>query len=139
MRALGLLGLLCVMVAACGSDLARDDESTTPIAAAAAGEPAGNAAAGNEQADASTPGGKLAGDVDYSCRSDDECAVKDVGNCCGYYPACVNRDSPTFPEQVKADCAASGAMSICGFREIDACVCRNERCEPAADSSMPVM
>ena len=29
-------------------------------------------------------------DLDRSCRVDADCAVKNVGNCCGYLPACVN-------------------------------------------------
>ena len=69
--------------------------------------------------------------VDHSCRTDADCAVKDVGNCCGYYPACVNKDSPTFPERVKAQCEASGVSSICGFPEITACTCVEGRCAAA--------
>jgi hypothetical protein len=73
--------------------------------------------------------------VDYSCRSDADCSVKDVGNCCGAYPACVNKDSPTFPDQVKARCAAEGMSSICGFREISSCQCLEGRCAPLGDGS----
>ena len=69
------------------------------------------------------------GTVDYSCTTDAQCTVKDVGNCCGYYPACVNVDSPTFPEQVKAACAESGMAGICGFPSISACQCVEGRCE----------
>ncbi len=68
------------------------------------------------------------GTVDYSCRTDADCAVKNVGNCCGYYPACVNVDSPTFPDQVKAECAASGKSGVCGFPSISACQCVAGRC-----------
>ncbi|PKM03923.1 MAG: hypothetical protein CVV17_04085 [Gammaproteobacteria bacterium HGW-Gammaproteobacteria-7] len=71
--------------------------------------------------------------VDYSCRTSADCAVKNVGNCCGYYPACVNVDSPTYPEKVMEQCQRDGQMSICGFREITACVCVAGRCE--ADES----
>ncbi len=42
--------------------------------------------------------------VDYSCKTSADCAVKDVGNCCGQYPACVNKSSRTFPDQVRAQC-----------------------------------
>lgn len=66
--------------------------------------------------------------IDYSCQTSADCAVKNIGNCCGYYPACVNRDSPTFPEQVKAQCAAEGRLSVCGFQEISACTCVENRC-----------
>lgn len=69
------------------------------------------------------------GDVDFSCSVDADCTVKNIGNCCGYYPACVNVDSPTFPEQVQARCEKEGMSSICGFPAIDACVCKAGRCE----------
>lgn len=69
------------------------------------------------------------GEVDYACRTDADCAVKNVGNCCGYYPACVNQGSPTYPEQVMEQCQREGRMSICGFREIAGCVCTEGRCE----------
>ena len=35
--------------------------------------------------------------VDSSCKVDADCTVKNVGNCCGYYPACVNVSSATDP------------------------------------------
>lgn len=76
-----------------------------------------------------------AGIVDYRCRADSDCAVKNVGNCCGYYPACVNKDSATWPEQVRADCQREGKMAVCGFREVAACSCRQGRCE-ATDSPL---
>lgn len=69
--------------------------------------------------------------VDYSCRSQSDCAVKDVGNCCGAMPACVNKDSPTDPQAVRAQCAANGQMGICGFQEISSCQCVSGRCESA--------
>lgn len=73
--------------------------------------------------------GPDAAGVDYSCRTDADCTIKNVGNCCGYYPACVNVDSPTFPEQVQAECAASGLSSICGFPSLTGCQCVDNRCE----------
>ena len=84
---------------------------------------AGCAPAANE-----TPSVLKKDEVDYSCKTAADCAVKDVGNCCGHYPACVNKDSPTFPEQVKAQCAESGMSSICGFQEIGGCDCVEGRC-----------
>lgn len=65
------------------------------------------------------------------CRVDADCVVKDVGNCCGYYPACVHRDQPTFPERVQAECAKTGAVGICGYPEISACRCNAGTCEAA--------
>src|SRR5688500_17951353 len=50
-----------------------------------------------------------------TCKVDSDCVVKDVGNCCGYYPACLNKASPTDPAGVKAQCAKDGMASVCGF------------------------
>jgi len=69
-----------------------------------------------------------AAEVVTSCSRDSDCAVKNVGNCCGYFPACVHKDSATFPEQVKAQCEKEGTMGICGFREISSCMCVEGRC-----------
>jgi hypothetical protein len=69
--------------------------------------------------------------VDYACQSQDDCAVKDVGNCCGAMPACVNKDSPTDPAAVRAQCAANGQVGVCGFQDISSCQCVSGRCEPA--------
>jgi hypothetical protein len=67
-------------------------------------------------------------EIDMTCSRDSDCAVKNVGNCCGYFPGCVNKSSPTFPERVKAQCEKSGTASICGFREISACICVEGLC-----------
>lgn len=72
--------------------------------------------------------------VDYACTSSADCAVKNVGNCCGAMPACVNKNSPTDPQGVQAQCAASGRMGICGFADVSACQCVSGRCE--SDSSV---
>ena len=69
--------------------------------------------------------------LDYSCKADADCAVKNVGNCCGYYPACVNVASPTDPARVQADCARKGIAATCGFPEITACSCNQGRCQAA--------
>ena len=81
--------------------------------------------------------GPDAAGVDYSCRTDADCTIKNVGNCCGYYPACVNVDSPTFPEQVQAECAASGLSSICGFPSLTGCQCVDTRCEGVTGITPP--
>lgn len=69
--------------------------------------------------------------VDYSCRVDADCAIKDVGNCCGRYDACVNRGSPTFADQVRAECVKRGSAGICGFPVIRGCACVEGRCAAA--------
>lgn len=73
--------------------------------------------------------------VDYACKTSADCAVKDVGNCCGAMPACVNKNSPTDPQGVKAQCAASGRMGVCGFADVTACQCVSGRCESDSSSS----
>jgi hypothetical protein len=71
--------------------------------------------------------------VDTSCRTDADCAVKDVGNCCGHYPACVNVDSPTDPKGVQARCAKQGMASVCGFPQISGCTCVKGSCQASGD------
>jgi hypothetical protein len=72
--------------------------------------------------------------LDLSCKSDADCTVKDVGSCCGYHPACVNKDSPTYAEQVKARCASEGRVGICGFQPVDACTCSAGKCSASQSS-----
>lgn len=66
---------------------------------------------------------------DRSCKLDADCAVKNVGSCCGYQPACVNANAQVDPQAVQADCAARGIAGVCGFVEIQSCACVNARCE----------
>lgn len=73
-------------------------------------------------------------DLDTSCRVDSDCEVKNVGNCCGYFPACVNKDAEPDPEAVQARCAELGMASVCGFQEIQACTCVENRCEAVRQS-----
>ncbi|APP79591.1 hypothetical protein [Xanthomonas hortorum] len=78
--------------------------------------------------------------VTTTCRTDADCTVKDVGNCCGAFPACVNVNSATDPKGVLAQCQASGMMSVCGFREISACQCVAGQCaakDAQADTLRP--
>lgn len=67
--------------------------------------------------------------IDTRCTRDADCVVKNVGNCCGYYPACVNVNSPTDPAAVQAQCAREGTMSICGFPSINGCQCVAGECQ----------
>ncbi|MCC8624835.1 hypothetical protein [Xanthomonas vesicatoria] len=66
--------------------------------------------------------------VTTTCKVDADCTVKNVGNCCGAFPACVNVTSATDPQGVMAQCQSSGMMSVCGFREISACQCVSGQC-----------
>jgi hypothetical protein len=69
-----------------------------------------------------------------TCNSDADCAIKDVGSCCGYQPQCLNKDAPTFPEHVKAQCAREGRVSTCGMLAISGCQCRSGKCENVLQS-----
>lgn len=122
------------LLAACTLALALNACARDGVASPDAGAPAGTApvaAADPSKQPAAAP----AGEVDFSCSSDAECTIKDVGNCCGAYPMCVNVDSPTFPEKVKADCAAEGRMGVCGFPAISSCQCVANRCEGVTDGA----
>jgi len=76
-----------------------------------------------------------------SCVSHSDCVVKNVGNCCGYYPGCVHRDYFPDAKAVQSECEKNGMMSICGFAEIDACGCSQSddgkgRCEPLTENNI---
>jgi hypothetical protein len=75
--------------------------------------------------------------LDRSCRTDADCTVKNVGNCCGYYPSCVNVNSPTDPAAVQAECAARGISSVCGFPEISGCQCVSGQCRDVTGGAAP--
>ena len=134
--------MLLALLAACAAPGAQESVGGQP-------EPSGNdapvpaqptAAAEPVQAPApARPGTDATAIVDRSCRSDSDCAVKNVGNCCGYYPACVNKDSPTDPAAVQAQCKASGMMSVCGFADISSCRCNAGTCEAASTGAAPAV
>jgi len=67
--------------------------------------------------------------IDFSCETDEDCEIKDVHNCCGYYPECVNQDAEVNPELVTQICADSGLAGVCGFPQITACKCTDNKCE----------
>ncbi len=66
--------------------------------------------------------------VDVSCQSATDCVIKDVGNCCGYYPRCVNAAFPADPAGVRRICEEQGLASVCGFPTITACDCVQGAC-----------
>lgn len=132
---------------AAGNTDAAAAESTPAAAPApsgpAAGAPAPAPASGAAPAPpaAAAPGGgapqpypsELAAHANLrvDCQQDSECAVKDVGNCCGRYDACVRADSQPDPAAVQAECAARGLVGICGFPVIESCVCTAGTCAAA--------
>ncbi len=66
--------------------------------------------------------------INYSCKSDSDCVIKDVGNCCGFYPRCVNRDAMAYPGLVRQLCAEEKLVSVCGFKSIRSCECVSGTC-----------
>jgi len=67
--------------------------------------------------------------IDYACEVDADCAIKDVGSCCGYYPECVNVDATVDSDFVAAQCAAEGLGGVCGYPSIDGCLCSGGVCQ----------
>lgn len=144
----GILLLSCLLLAAAGCAApapgGNDPTATSPIEQAAAPIPAQTAerrappmsdplpplrAPQRDAQRAPRPGdGTVPVVVDTSCTRDADCTIKNVGNCCGQYPACVNVNSPTDPEGVQAQCAREGLMSVCGFPSISACQCVAGEC-----------
>ncbi len=71
-------------------------------------------------------------EINYSCTTAADCVVKNVGNCCGYYPGCVNTSSATFPDQVRAQCTAQKMLGVCGFPADPGCQCVAHKCVTTA-------
>lgn len=120
-----------LLLAACAAPQ-QQTPATTP--AAVAGTPPPRDLAAAITAPAKTKDAAI-GVVDTTCKTDADCVVKDVGNCCGYYPQCVNTASPTFAEQVKAQCAKDGMAGVCGFPSIAGCSCVAGKCAAQAGAS----
>jgi len=72
--------------------------------------------------------------IDYSCNVDADCTVKDVGNCCGKYPECVNSNAKVSRETVNAACREGQLTSVCGFADVKACECVQNRCAASRKS-----
>jgi hypothetical protein len=82
------------------------------------------------------PGGPDQPRIATGCRSDSDCAVKDIGSCCGVKPACINRNAEVDPAAVQAACEARGMMSACGFEAVRSCTCDAGTCR--GNASDPV-
>jgi hypothetical protein len=123
---------------------AETTASATPVEAnvaqpaSAVVEPAATASTPSP-ADSHTPAAVLDGKAadPFACATDDDCAIKDVGSCCGARPACVRQDAKVFPEDVKARCAREGRVGICGFTAIEGCQCNAGRCAPIVAGPAP--
>lgn len=106
--------------------------SPAPVAAAektAAADPTPPAARHDERLVVDSAPGFDPSAPNRGCKTDADCAVKDVGNCCGRFPMCVNKDAKTDPAAVQAQCAKDGMASICGFEEVSACQCVQGQCQ----------
>lgn len=103
---------------------------STPALPSAPSKPAARAVA---SAPTSAPRSAPAPRIDASCRVASDCAIKDVGSCCGAQPACVNANSPTDPAAVQAACKASGKTSTCGYRQIASCRCESGTCRAVGE------
>ena len=67
--------------------------------------------------------------LDLSCKSSADCAVKNVGNCCGMQPRCVNVNARVDAKAVQEQCARTGMASVCGFKAVESCECVKGQCE----------
>ena len=66
--------------------------------------------------------------IDYSCKNDSDCEIRDVGNCCGYYPACVRKDSKIDKSTIEEVCNTKQIGGVCGFPDITSCICSENKC-----------
>lgn len=78
-------------------------------------------------------------DIDRSCRTDADCVVKDVRNCCGAMPACVNEGAKIDPAKVEEDCKRGGGMAVCGFPAIQGCKCVRGQCIALSEPIDPIV
>ncbi|MEK6894790.1 MAG: hypothetical protein AABX10_04980 [Nanoarchaeota archaeon] len=67
--------------------------------------------------------------IDFSCNTDSDCEIKDIHNCCGYYPGCANKNAKTDPDFVRKFCSENGFSSVCGWPSIQSCKCVSNKCE----------
>ena len=67
--------------------------------------------------------------LERSCVEDDDCEIKNMGNCCGYYPECLNENADTDPERVMEICAEQNLGGVCGFPSINDCQCVDNKCK----------
>jgi len=123
-----LIATLLLALAACAAPAPTDPDNATtqPAPASSPATPTSPEPAPQSEPEPASPSAVA---INRSCKTDADCTVKNVGNCCGYYPACVNVNSPTDPKGVQAECAKKGMMSVCGFPDISSCSCRQGQCE----------
>jgi len=59
--------------------------------------------------------------IDLTCKNSSDCQIKNVGNQCGYYPMCVNKNFQPNPPELDS--------MICGFPSIENCQCVKSQCQ----------
>lgn len=131
-----------LLLAGCAAPTSSQSAPDAPAAQApVAAEPAPAAPVATPVAQApdameTAPAPKSADTLGRSCNTNSDCVVKDVGNCCGAYPMCVNKDTKTDPAAVRAQCEKEGMASICGFQEVSGCQCVKGQCENIASGAV---
>lgn len=73
--------------------------------------------------------------IDRSCEKDGDCIVKDVHNCCGYYPQCVSKKAVVDADKVRELCKQEKSMSLCWVDEPSGCACIDRKCQEADTGS----
>ncbi|MBK6725869.1 MAG: hypothetical protein IPG63_01195 [Xanthomonadales bacterium] len=74
-------------------------------------------------------------DAPLACETDAQCTVKNVGNCCGEFLACVHVDQAVDVAAVKRRCESEGLSSVCGQRDIAGCRCDAGQCVESATAT----
>ena len=128
LAALGPVALPALHLALAEQDPEKASKAKEAIAEIQAASAFADATRGDAGSLLASGEGKI-GSVDRTCKINSDCAVKNVGSCCGQRPACVNKDSRTFPDQVRAQCTKEHRMGVCGFPSISGCECVAGKCE----------
>ena len=126
--------LLLLLLAACAPAPAALVSGDAPPVAASGPEPgiAPPSLSSSPSSDASDPDA-----VSRACKVDADCAVKDVGSCCGRHPSCVNKDAATDPNAVRARCQDEHRAGVCSIEAIGGCSCVQGRCHNINVAQMP--
>lgn len=135
LRHFAFAALAALLLVGCTAPTSTPDAPSTspapaaPVSAAPPVEAPAVALRPAAPASAETAPAVDASNPSHSCKSDSDCTVKNVGNCCGAFPSCVNKDAKTDPAAVQAQCAKAGMASVCGFQEVSGCQCVQGQCQ----------
>lgn len=66
--------------------------------------------------------------LDRRCSVDTDCAIMNIGNCCGREPACLAKFAKPNPAWVQKQCEKHGLAGVCGFTPVMGCQCKSGRC-----------